>query len=305
MADPIEEERIERWYREYQPLLTAVAYRMLGSHSEAEDAVQDVFVTLSRQTELEIEHPRAYLIKMVTNRALNMMKAAPRSREHYPGLWLPEPILDSVQDDGPQTQLLQRERLGYALLVLLQTCTPPERAVYVLRESVGCDYKEIAEMLGKTEAACRKIYSRAAAKLGVMTLSEDSTRLDNAMDRFVQAFTTAVNSGSFDGFLRLIAEDATLLSDGGGIVRSALRPILGRERIAAFFTGIARKGSLIGRLRPIRLSGQSGLLLERAGLLPMAFALEPVPDGSAIGAIYLISNPHKLGRATGTLPKWL
>ena len=305
MTAHAEDERIERWYREYQPLLIAVAYRMLGSRSEAEDAVQDVFVTLSKQETERIEHPRAYLIRMVTNRALNMMKAAPRSREHYPGLWLPEPILDSVQDDGPQTQLLQRERLGYALLVLLQTCTPPERAVYVLRESVGCDYKEIAEMLGKTEAACRKIYSRAAGKLGVATLTEDSTRLDSAMDRFVQAFSTAVNSGSFDGFLRLIAEDATLLSDGGGIVRSALRPILGRERIAAFFSGIARKGSLTGRLRSVRLSGQSGLLLEREGLLPMAFALEPVPDGSAIQAIYLISNPHKLGRTMGTHHKWL
>ena len=305
MADRNEDELIERWYRKYQPLLTAVAYRMLGSHTEAEDAVQDVFVTLSRQTELEIEHPRAYLIKMVTNRALNMMKAAPRSREHYPGLWLPEPLLDSAQDNSPQSQLLQREQLGYALLVLLQTCTPPERAVYVLRESLGCDYKEIAEMLGKTEAACRKIYSRAAGKLGLTTLSEDSAKLDSAMDRFVQAFTLALNSGSFESFLRLIAEDATLLSDGGGIVRSALRPILGRERIAAFFTGIARKGSFTGRLRPVRLSGQTGLLLDREGLLPMAFALEPTPDGTGIQAIYLISNPHKLGRTADAHPKWL
>ncbi|MFS0725310.1 sigma-70 family RNA polymerase sigma factor [Paenibacillus sp. 1P07SE] len=284
---------IEGWYRQYKPLLAAIAYRMLGSKSEAEDAVQDVFVTLSKQDPVQIDHPKAYLIKLVTNRALNMMKAAPRNRESYPGLWLPEPLL--ATDDGPQDHVLRQEQLGYAMLVLLQTCTPPERAVFVLRDSLGCDYAEIAGMLGKTEAACRKIYSRAAAKIGLRSGSAEENEWDQAMDRFVQSFADAVTTGRFDAFIRLLTQDAVLLSDGGGIVRAALRPILGPERIAAFFTGIARKGSLTGKLRPVRMSGQPGLLLEREGRLPMVLTLEPTPDGAGIRALYLVSNPHKLG----------
>jgi len=307
MTAHAEDERIERWYREYQPLLIAVAYRMLGSRSEAEDAVQDVFVTLSKQETERIEHPRAYLIRMVTNRALNMMKAAPRSREHYPGLWLPEPIIEPEDDEGPQPQLLRREQLGYALLVLLQTCTPAERAVYVLRESLGYDYREIAETLGKTEAACRKLYSRAAGKLGLASpAAAEADRLDAALEHFVQSFVHAASTGRFESFLRLITQDGVLLSDGGGIVRAALRPILGQERIAAFLEGIARKGSLDGQLRRVRLSGQPGLWLEREGRLPMAFAFALTADSEAIQAVYLISNPHKLGLSgLGGLPVWL
>ncbi|WP_217593735.1 sigma-70 family RNA polymerase sigma factor [Cohnella sp. GbtcB17] len=287
---------VERLYREYKPLLTSIAYRMLGSMSEAEDAVQDVFVAFSKMDGGgEIEHSKAYLVKMTTNRALNMMKAAPRRRESYPGQWLPEPIIELDDKEQPLEQMLRQERLGYAMLALLQTCTPPERAVFVLRESFGYDYAEIGSMLDKSEAACRKLFSRASAKLGHLTAAEREGAPEPAMDRFVRSFEEALASGRPDAFIHLLAEDAVLLSDGGGVVRSAINPIEGPARIVAFFKGIAGKGSLDGKWRRVRISGQPGLLLERDTLPPVAYALEPDGRGG-IRTIYMVTNPEKLTR---------
>lgn len=290
--------QVDKLYHEYKTLLVSIAYRMLGSMSEAEDAVQDVFVAVSKLGGIDISHPKAYLVKMITNRTLNLMKSAPRKREHYPGQWLPEPIIEFSSEDEPQEYVLRRERLGYALLVLLQTCTPPERAVFVLRESLGHDYADIALMLDKSEAACRKIYSRAAVKIGQRPHTENEVALEASIDRFVKSFAQAIDTGKFETFIHLLTEDAVMLSDGGGIVRAALRPIEGRNRIVAFFTGIAGKGSLTGQLRRVWISEQRGLLLLRENRPPIAFALEPDDDFSAIRAVYLISNPEKLTRIT-------
>lgn len=290
--------QVEQLYLEHKQLLTSIAYRMLGSMNEAEDAVQDVFVSISRLGGIDISHPKAYLVKMITNRILNVMKAAPRKRENYPGQWLPEPVIELGSEDGPQERVLRRERLGYAMLVLLQTCTPPERAVFVLRESLAYDYADIAAMLDKSEAACRKIYSRAAAKIGQRPRTEDEAALDDSIERCVQSFAQAIETGRFETFIHLLTEDAVMLSDGGGIVRAALNPIEGRERIIAFFAGIAGKGSLTGELRRVWISGQRGLLLLREGRPPFAFALEPADDFGAIRSVYVVSNPEKLTRIT-------
>jgi RNA polymerase sigma-70 factor (ECF subfamily) len=289
---------VEQLYREYKPLLASIAYRMLGSASEAEDAVQDVFVSLSKLGEIRLHHPKAYLVRMMTNRLLNLMKAAPRNREHYVGPWLPEPIIERDIEHEPQEHMLRRERLGYAILVLLQTCTPLERAVFVLHRSLGYGYADIAALLDKSEAACRKIYSRASAKIGWHSSIEDEAALDESVDRLVQSFAQALDTGRFDTFIQLLTEDAVLLSDGGGIVRAAVHPIMGRERIAAFFSGIAGKGSLTGEIRCVRISGQRGLLLLRGGKPPFAFAFNPDDSRNAIRAIYLVSNPEKLTRIT-------
>ncbi|REE68070.1 RNA polymerase sigma-70 factor (ECF subfamily) [Paenibacillus taihuensis] len=291
--------QVEQLYREYKPLLTSVAYRMLGSMSEAEDAVQDVFVAVSKQDSgYAVQHPKAYLVKLVTNRALNMMKAAPRKRESYPGQWLPEPIIElgGEGSEAPLDRIVRDERLGYAMLVLLQMCTPPERAVFVLRESFGYDYADIAAMLDKSEAACRKIYSRAAAKIGHRPAVEDETALDASIKRFVQSFTQALDTGKLESFIHLLTEDAVMLSDGGGVVRSAINPITGRHRIEAFLRGIAGKGSLKGELREATISGQRAVLLVREGRSPYAIIFEPDEELGAIRAIYMVTNPEKLRR---------
>jgi RNA polymerase sigma factor (sigma-70 family) len=282
---------LDTLYRTYKPLLLSVAYRMLGSLTEAEDAVQDVFVTLRRINTATIDHPKAYMVKMITNRSLNMLKAAHRTRELYPGTWLPEPQI-SMASEEPSEQIIRRESFGYAMLVLLQELTPPERAVFILRESIGYEYGEIAELLDKSETACRKIYSRAKAKIGRGPHIEDKNL--QLAEPFIQAFAKAVEQGQFEPFIKLLTEDAVLLSDGGGKVRAALLPILGKERILAFFEGIHAKGSLQGELRPVWISGQQGIWLVRSNLPPIAICFGPDPGNKQIRTVYIISNPDKL-----------
>lgn len=290
---------VEQLYRKYKPLLTAIAYRMLGSLSEAEDAVHDVFVSVSKLDERNaILYPKAYLVRMVTNRALNVMKSAPRKRESYPGQWLPEPVIELNPEVEPLERIVRHEQLGYAMLVLLQTCTPLERAVFVLRESFGYDYVDIAAMLDKSETNCRKIYSRTATKIGHRPSTEKETALDASIERFVQSFAQAIDTGRLETFIQLLTEDAVLLSDGGGIVRSALNPIEGRNRIAAFFTGIAGKGSFEGQLVQVSISGQRGLLLVFENKPKFAIIFDPDERLDAIRAIYLVTNPEKLPRIT-------
>ncbi|MCM3628535.1 sigma-70 family RNA polymerase sigma factor [Paenibacillus glycanilyticus] len=289
---------IEQLYREYKPLLTSIAYRMLGSMSEAEDAVQDVFVTVSKLEGIDISYPKAYLVKLLTNRVLNVMKSAPRKRESYPGQWLPEPVMDGLPEASPLDNVIQHEQLGYALLVLLQTCTPPERAVFVLRESFGYEYAEIAAMLDKSEAACRKIFSRASAKIGHSSAQDTDSKamLDESMTRFVQSFSEAIYTGRLESFIHLLTDDAVLITDGGGIVRSAFNPIIGPHRVIAFLEGIARKGALAGDWRTVSISGQKGLMQVVQDKAVTVYLFEPDEQTGKIRSMYSVTNPEKLTR---------
>jgi len=289
---------LDELYRAYKTQLTAYAYRILGSVADAEDAVQDVFASVRGLDPAAIRHPKAYLVKMVTNRSINMLRSARRQRETYPGVWLPEPDI-SLSADEPSEQLVLRETFGYALLVLLQQLTPGERAVYVLKESLGYAYDEIAQMLDKTEAACRKIFSRAAAKLDAYDRIEHDASGPDAAEPYLQAFADGMQTGRFEPFLRLLTDDAILITDGGGKVRSAINPIIGRERISAFVGGLFAKGSYEGKLYPIRMSGQQGLLLVRPDKHMLAMCFDHIADGS-IRSVYVVSNPEKLTRIRGT-----
>ncbi|WP_127531759.1 sigma-70 family RNA polymerase sigma factor [Paenibacillus kobensis] len=290
---------LDEMYRTYKPQLTAYAYRILGTVTDAEDAVQDVFVSVRRHDSALIEHPKAYLMKMVTNRSINLLKSARRQKEVYPGNWLPEPDITLAAAEEPSEQLMLRESFGYALLVLLQELTPGERAVYVLKESLGYAYDEIALMLDKTEAACRKIFSRAKSKLGAFGSAESSPAAKpDAAEPYLQAFAEGARTGQFEPFLRLLTDDAVLIADGGGKVRTAINPILGRERIAAFVAGLFAKGSYAGTFHPIRMSGQPGLLLIRPDKM-QALTFGYAEDGS-IHSMYIVSNPDKLTHIHGT-----
>ncbi|TCZ80872.1 sigma-70 family RNA polymerase sigma factor [Paenibacillus albiflavus] len=281
---------LETMYRTYKPLLLSVAYRMLGSYTEAEDAVQDVFITV-RGVQLDsISNLQAYLVKMMTNHSLNILKSARRKRELYTGPWLPEPVITSDGSE-PSEFLIQQESFGYALLVLMEKLTPIERAVFVLKESLGYDYREIAELLGKTEAACRKMLSRSKDKIGT-----DSTLVSYSehSERFVQAFAKAIETGKFTSFIQLLTEDAVLFSDGGGKVRAALFPILGKDRVRALLEGIYAKGSLQGDVQIVSISGQPGIVIKRSEFPPKAICFGLDSIGRSIATVYLIMNPDKL-----------
>ncbi|WP_407083082.1 sigma-70 family RNA polymerase sigma factor [Paenibacillus aurantius] len=297
---PIEEPGLEELYLTYKPLLLSLGYKLLGSRTEAEDAVHDVFLSLRQSAHEPLRHPKAYLVKLLTNRCLNLLKAGRRRRETYPGSWLPEPDFSVADHPGaegrdpgePGEQLILRETVSYALLVLLQELTPQERAVFVLRESLGYDYKELAALLNKTEPSCRKLFSRAKAKLGKSGPPVEKPPAD--AEAFIRTFLEAAASGRFEPFVRLLAEEAVMVSDGGGKVRSALVPIEGRARIGAFFTGIRKKGSLHGSVRPVPGNGPASFVLDRPGRPPFVFSFAWTADGSRISAIYLLSNPDKL-----------
>jgi RNA polymerase sigma-70 factor (ECF subfamily) len=205
--------------------------------------------------------------------------------------WLPEP---QVQGFGhnPIERVEQDETINYAFLVLLQKLSAMERAVFILRDVLGYEYGEIAEMLQKSEGNCRKIYSRAKSKIGHD--EEGSSRVIGETGPLTQLFLQAVNTGDFNALVTMLREDAVLVSDGGGKRRAAIRPILGKERIFAFFTGIVAKGSLRGEWRPLTINCQAGLLLKQQGKPAYLICFNWHAESEQAKEVYLYVNPEKL-----------
>lgn len=282
-------------YDRYKGLLFGIAYRMTGSVADAEDLVQDVFLQLKDVPPGSVRSMKAYLCRMVTHKALDLLKSARRRRELYVGPWLPEPLADGAAGD-PGDGLARKETVAYAVLTLMERLNPVERAVFVLREAFGFDYPDIAGILGKSEAGCRKVLSRVKPKLQP-DLPEAEAAPDGAAAAFTEAFLTASATGRLDGFVRLLAQEAVLYSDGGGKVRSAVRPIYGAQRVLAFFAGLHRKSAAWGlsvSILPASFNGQEGLELRVGSQLygVMAFRTR----NGRVTEIYLQRNPDKLAR---------
>ncbi|NOV02105.1 sigma-70 family RNA polymerase sigma factor [Paenibacillus sp. LMG 31457] len=282
---------MEEYYRTYKKLLFSVAYRMLGSVSDSEDILQEMFISLQTMDTEHITNMKSYLVKMVTNRCLNELKSARKQRELYIGPWLPEPQVHEI-GHNPLDRLEQEETVNYAFLVLLQKLSAMERAVFVLREVLGYEYGEVAEMLQKTEHNCRKIYSRAKLKIG--SGGEAPAQLTGDTEPLAQLYLRAVNTGDFKNFVSMLTNDAVLVSDGGGKKRAALKPIFGKERIQAFLEGIAAKGALQGDWRLLDINGQTGLVLiqERKPVKIISFHWYAGQQQAL--EVYLIVNPDKL-----------
>lgn len=285
---------LETLYRTYQPLLYSIAYRMLGSVTDAEDIVQDLFLEHERIPLEHIQHIKAYLIKTVTNRCINLLNSARKKREIYTGPWLPEPVIN-LETASPEETMIQDESISYAMMVVMEQLNPVERAVFLLREVLAYEYTEIAEALAKSEANCRKIYSRVKQKLqqeGVLASPANKTH-----DKIIQQFLTAAKSGNFAAFVDLLREDAVMVTDGGGKVRAAIFPILGKQRVMAFFEGVGKKGFFDGENRLVSINGKLGILQTQHNqpVKALNFQLDMQADGSlAIRRIYMVSNPDKL-----------
>lgn len=279
-------------YKEYRPLIYSIAYRMLGSHAEAEDLVQDVFADYSRVDAGEIRSVKAYLTRMATNRCLNEAQSARKRREVYVGNWLPEPDVSFAGSD-PAEQYARREDVSYALLVMLERLSPVERAVFILRESLDYEYGEIAECLQKTEANCRKIFSRAKEKLQLEREALPSN--ERRAEPLISAFIEAARSGSLEELTRLLTEDALLVSDGGGKVRAAIFPIVGRERVLAFLQGVIPKGFLGDERRLASVNGQLGIVTYEAGRVRSVVSFQMDEAKERLERIYVQLNPEKLG----------
>ncbi len=270
-------------FEPHRRYLVGVAYRMLGSVAEAEDAVQDAFLRWQGADRASVTDPRAYLARVVSRLCLDRLKSAQAQREQYVGTWLPEPV---VEEYSPSASA---EDISVALMVTLERLSPLERAAFLLHDVFDMDYAEISGVLDRTEAACRQLAAR-----GREHVRQDRPRFAPSGDaeaRLTMAFATAMASGDVSSLASLLAEDAVLYSDGGGKRAAALNPIYGREKILRFFAASVRKRLLPTDGVPARINGLPGFVAHRRdGVETLALEI----DGDKIVAMYAIRNPDKL-----------
>lgn len=297
---PLTTEDVNR-FEGARPRLAAIAYRLLGSASEAEDAVQDTFLRWQAADVERIEVPEAWLTKALTNLCLNQLTSARARRETYVGQWLPEPLLEGDPMLGPADTAEQRESVSYAVLTLMERLSPNERAVYVLREAFGYSHREIAEILEITETAAQQIFHRA--KKHIRDGKARSEIDEAATRRIVEEFLSAATSGKTEPLVRLLTADAVSIGDGGGKVPARAKAFEGALAVARFMRGLFKpapsKRALAG--------GSPGIYTTTANGGP---ALVAVVDGRVIGIMCLEItaegiaafrnqvNPDKLERAT-------
>lgn len=276
----------------HRQLLFSIAYRMLGSVMDAEDIVQEAFVRWQRASGTEVRSPRAYLSSVVTRLCIDQLRSARVQREQYVGPWLPEPLPTEPPPDAVD------ESLSMAFLVLLESLTPTERAVFLLREVFDYDYGEISRLVGKSEANCRQIARRA--RQSVAARRPRFERSAEQEEHLVERFLEACASGDMEGLVSLLSDDITLWSDGGGMVRAALNPIYGSDRVGRFLLGILREVPPDFVTRQGQINGEPGIV-GYAGGHPMGVLTLDILDGR-IRAIRIVVNPEKL-RAVPPLPE--
>lgn len=277
-------------FETHRPRLFGLAYRMLGSADEAEDAVQDAYLRFSGADRTGIEHPAAWLAKVVTNLCLTRLTSARARRESYVGVWLPGPVVTSGGTLGPLESAEQREAVSLAMLVLLERLGPTERAVYVLREAFGYGHREIAEALDLTEANSRQLHRRA-----VQRVSEERARFEPApeqQEELVTSFITAARDGDLASLEKLLTADVTFSSDGGGKVRAALRAVEGPDKVARLVVGIVQRYLSGLSLTTLEVNGAQGVAVWDGDLLFGLVAFE-MRDGLT-SHVRTVLNPDKL-----------
>jgi RNA polymerase sigma-70 factor (TIGR02957 family) len=271
----------------HRSLLFTVAYEMLGSASDAEDVVQETWLRWAEVDHAEVRDPRAYLVRIVTNRALDRLRTLARRREDYVGEWLPEPLLTSPE---VAADVELAESVSMAMLTVLETLAPTERAVFVLRDVFETPYEEIAEAVDKSPAAVRQIAHRArdhvAARRPRMQVSQ--TEQQEVVDRFL----AAVRHGNVQGLLDVLAPDVAFVADGGGLVEAVPRPIVGAEPVVQFRIGVLPSVEVAATA--VWLNGSPALRFDVGGQLDAAVSL--AIENGRITRIYVVRNPHKLTR---------
>jgi RNA polymerase sigma-70 factor (ECF subfamily) len=278
----------EAAFETYRPLLFSIAYRMLGSASEAEDIVQDAWLRARQDERADVRSPRAYLTTIVTRLCIDHLRSAERTRMEYPGPWLPEPLAEPNQEPAELASSLTT-----AFLLLLEHLAPTERAVFLLREVFELDFDEIARSVGKSEANTRQILARARGRLRDPRPRFTASRRES--EEVVRRFRDACATGNVEGLMSVLHADAQLISDGGGKAAAATRPVLGADRVAKFLLGYARKAHFSeSDFQPVTVNGTPGLLLRHPLAGDGAYSFD-IADGR-IRAIYVMRNPDKLRR---------
>jgi RNA polymerase sigma-70 factor, ECF subfamily len=282
-------------YVDLRPLLFSIAYRMLGSVSEAEDIVQEAFIRFQRALadDTAVESPKAYLSAVVTRLAIDHLKSARVRRETYVGEWLPEPLVTDQGAGDPAAHAEQADSLSMSFLVLLERLTPVERAVFLLHDVFDYDFEEVGRIVRRTPANCRQQAVRARR-----FIAENRPRFDTneaERDELVRRFFAAAERGDLDGLIELLAEDVIVHGDGGGKVPQWYEPIIGPDKVARLFAQMGRQTETLGAtFEPHRINGQPGVIFRGPhGGVFSVMSIEVV-DGR-VATIRSVVNPDKLG----------
>lgn len=291
-------ERALRYDREYARNLRALAYRMLGSRTEAEDIVQKAWLRWVEVDESMVQNAGAYLSRLVTNLCLDTLGSAAAKREQYVGVWLPEPLLDDEGSwaPGPEIQTEFAQDVSVAFMLALERLSPLERAAFLLHDVFDLDFEEIGRRLERSPTACRQLASRARNHVKTDYARHEVEQEEH--DRLFHAFSEAISTFDVEALAKVLAEDAVMLADGGGKASAVRRPLLGGELIATTFIGFARlPSSRNWRLEPAHINGLPGCLVfdGATGELIQTITLAPsATEPGRIGALYIQRNPDKL-----------
>ena len=269
-----------------------LAYRMLGSRTDAEDILQDAYLKAGQLGESNVQNEEAFLVTMVTRLCLDLLKSARVRREVYVGPWLPEPILDAEQLTPEDANELADD-LSFALMMTLEKLSASERASFLLHDVFDTPFARIAQVLGKNEATCRQLAARA--RKSIQSARTGTRASQEVHQTLLLQFAEAARTGDTIALEKMLAEDAIAYTDGGGQINAALRPIFGADKVTRLFVGLARKH--LPRLEAIEMSihsinGQPGLILKIDGVVDQTITLDVVDE--KIRAIYVVRNPRKL-----------
>jgi RNA polymerase sigma-70 factor (ECF subfamily) len=271
-----------------KPKLFGIAYRMLGSVSDAEDVVQDAYLRWQATDATDVRNSEAFLTTIVVRLSLDQLRSARSRRESYVGPWLPEPLLVDERDPAEAAELA--DSLSMAFLVVLESLSPIERAAFLLHDVFNYDYDEIGAMLDKEPAACRQLVSRSRRHVGERKKRYDADRRRGM--ELAQQFQLACLTGDLDAVLDLLAEDATLWTDGGGVAKAARRVIVGARKVGRFLIAVTPNIPPTAQIHEVVVNGQPGTLVVDNGVPHMTISYD-ILDGRIVG-IQVVSNPEKL-----------
>jgi RNA polymerase sigma-70 factor (ECF subfamily) len=277
-------------FEESRPILLGLAYRILGSRADAEDAVQDTFIKWQTTDKDEIENPAAWLTTACTRRCIDLLRAAHRTRVDYVGPWLPEPVHTAV-DDAPAEKLALTTSLATAFLLLLERLTPKERAAYLLHEIFDIDYPEVARTLEMQESACRKLVSRARANIDQARVRHVTP--PDRQNQLLAAFEPAIATGHTEPFAALLSDEIELAADGGGKVPATLEVLRGKARVLAFVVQVLHRHWNGFDWIVTDINGGKGVMVRKDGATIASVTFAYDESGNATG-IYIMRNPDKL-----------
>lgn len=277
-------------FNTHRPLLFGIAYRMLGRVSEAEDMVQEVWLRWQKQEGAEIRSPKAWLVAAVTRLCIDQLRSARREREQYYGVWLPEPLMPTTTDPEPDAAADRADSLTMAFMLILESLGPTDRAAFLLREVFDYDYADVAAIVGKSEANCRQIVSRAKAELQAHPRPPAPPTAQARL--LVEQFVAASATGDVKSVLALLAEEPIIYSDGGGKVKAVPQPIRGLDFVSRFLVGVWPRFLAPMERRFVDINGSPGLVLCSQGQVRYAFSFEIANE--RVRNIYVVSNPEKL-----------